>query len=247
MRWLSKLASAQFARAQTTATPTASNHFDPARLSVVCAITLTLIVLGSAGLIVSSLHNRAISESERALSNSSLIVAKQFEQTFTAVEAVQKGFYEDLSRLHLLNERSIATELGRHDVHLKLRDKVGGMPYVGSLAIINTRGKLINFSRQWPIPDLGLVDEDYVKALRADTKATSFLGSAVPDHTTGAWVTHFARKISGPDGEFLGIISARSAPIQTAAWLSSAMTASCSPAFRKMDRTLDANLPMPLP
>ena len=188
--------------------PSASNFFDPGRFIVVCVITLTLIVLGSAGLIVSSLHNRAISESERALSNSSLIVAKQFEQTFTAVEAVQKGFYEDLSRLHLLNERSIATELGRHDVHLKLRDKVGGMPYVGSLAIINTRGKLINFSRQWPIPDLGLVDEDYVKALRADTKATSFLGSAVPDHTTGAWVTHFARKISGPDGEFLGIISA---------------------------------------
>jgi diguanylate cyclase (GGDEF)-like protein/PAS domain S-box-containing protein len=188
--------------------PSASNFFDPGRFIVVCVITLTLIVIGSAGLIVSSLHNRAISESERALSNSSLIVAKQFEQTFTAVEAVQKGFYEDLSRLHLLNERSIATELGRHDVHLKLRDKVGGMPYVGSLAIINTRGKLINFSRQWPIPDLGLVDEDYVKALRADTKATSFLGSAVPDHTTGAWVTHFARKISGPDGEFLGIISA---------------------------------------
>jgi hypothetical protein len=91
--------------------PSASNYFDPARLTVVCAITLTLIVLGSAGLIVSTLHNRAISENERALSNSSLIVAKQFEQTFTAVEAVQKGFYEDLSRLHLLSERSIATEL----------------------------------------------------------------------------------------------------------------------------------------
>jgi PAS domain S-box-containing protein len=188
--------------------PSASNFFDPARLIIVCAITLTLVVLGSAGLIVSSLHNRAIAESERALSNSSLIVAKQFEQTFTAVEAVQKGFYEDLSRLHLLNERSIATELGRHDVHLKLRDKVGGMPYVGSLAIINTQGRLINFSRQWPIPDISLAHEDYVKALRADTTATSFLGSAVPDHTTGAWVTHFARKISGTNGEFLGIISA---------------------------------------
>ena len=208
MRWLSKLASAHFARAQTTATPSASNYFDPARLSIVCAITLTLIVVGSAGLIVASLHNRAIIDNERALSNSSLIVAKQIEQTFTAVEAVQKGFYEDLSRLHLLNENSIATELGRHDVHLKLRDKAGGMPYVGSLAIINTRGKLINFSRQWPIPNLSLTDEDYVKALRADTSATSFLGSAVPDHTTGAWVTHFARKISGPNGEFLGIISA---------------------------------------
>ncbi len=208
MRWLSKLASAHFARAQTTATTSASNYFDPARLSIVCAITLTLIVVGSAGLIVASLHNRAIIDNERALLNSSLIVAKQFEQTFTAVEAVQKGFYEDLSRLHLLNENSIATELGRHDVHLKLRDKTGGMPYVGSLAIINTRGKLINFSRQWPIPNLSLTDEDYVKALRADTSATSFLGSAVPDHTTGAWVTHFARKISGPNGEFLGIISA---------------------------------------
>ena len=138
--------------------------------------------MGSAALIVSSLRSRALFENERALSNSSLIVAKQFEQTFTAVEAVQKGFYEDLARLHLLNERSIATELGRHDVHLKLRDKVGGMPYVGSLAIINTRGKLINYSHHWPITRPQPHHEDYVKALTANTNATSFLRFCRSDH-----------------------------------------------------------------
>ena len=171
-------------------------------------MTLALIVVGSAGLIVSSLYNRAVSENESALSNSSLIVAKQIEQTFAAVEAVQGGLYVDLSRLRTINERSIETELARYDVHLKLRDKAGGMPYVGSLAIINTRGTLINFSRQWPVPDINVADEDYFKALKSDSNATSFLGSAVHDYAAGAWVTHFVRKITGTNGEFLGVISA---------------------------------------
>jgi hypothetical protein len=35
--------------------------------------------------------------------------------------------------------------LSRHDVYLKLRDKAASLPYVGSLTIINARGRLINF------------------------------------------------------------------------------------------------------
>ena len=94
--------------------PSASNLFDPARLIVVCAITLSLIVAGSAALITYNLRHRALVENEQALSNSALIIAKQIEQTFTAVEAVQKGFYDDLSRLPAINEQTIESDLGGH-------------------------------------------------------------------------------------------------------------------------------------
>ena len=93
MRWLSRLATAQVGRAQTTAVPSASNFFDPARLIIVCALTLALIVAGSAALITYNLRHRALVENEQSLSNSALIIAKQIAQTYTTVEAVQKGFY----------------------------------------------------------------------------------------------------------------------------------------------------------
>ena len=189
------------------ATP-ALDFFSPVQLIVAGAVTLALIVVGSAGLIAYNLHARAISENAQALSNSALIVAKQIEQTFTAVQAVERRFHDDLSALPVIDSQTIEREYTRHAVHLKLRDKAGGMPYVGALAIFNAKGQLINFSRQWPIPEVNVANEDYFKALSANRGVTSFLGGPVRDYETGSWVIHLAHKISSPNGEFLGVISA---------------------------------------
>ncbi|HEY6024762.1 MAG TPA: EAL domain-containing protein [Pseudolabrys sp.] len=205
---MSKLATAQVARVQNATATSPSPFFDPARLIVVCATTLALLVVGSATLITYNLRHRALAENEQALLNSSLIIAKQIKQTFDAVENVQKGFYEDLLRLPAISEETIESGLSRHEVHLKLRDKAGGMPYVGSLAIFNTRGKLINFSRHWPIPDANVADTEYFETLKRNPGLTSYLGEPIRSSATGPWVANLARKISGPKGEFLGVITA---------------------------------------
>src|SRR5262249_6755338 len=129
------------------------------------------------------------------------------EQLFAAVQAVERRFHDDLSGLPVIDSKTIEREYRRHSVHVKLRDKAGGMPYVGSLAIFNANGQLINFSRQWPIPDVNVANEDYFKALRASPDVMSYLSEPVRDYAD-SWVIHLAHKISGPDGEFLGVISA---------------------------------------
>jgi diguanylate cyclase (GGDEF)-like protein/PAS domain S-box-containing protein len=208
VRWLSRLASAHYARKQHSGSASALNFFSPTRLIIACAVTLSIIVVTSASLIVYNLRNRAVSENEQALSNSALIVAKQIEQTFTAVQAVQESFRNELAHLPAVTSEIITNEYRRYDVHIKLRDKAGGMPYLGSLAVFNADGQLINFSRQWPIPDINIADEDYFKALKNGSAATSELGGPVRDYATGTWVIHLAQKITGSHGQFLGVISA---------------------------------------
>ena len=73
------------------------------RLILACAVTLALIVVTSAGLIVYNLRTRAVTENAQALSNSALIVAKQIEQAFTAVQAVERRFHDDLSGLPVID------------------------------------------------------------------------------------------------------------------------------------------------
>ncbi len=199
--------SAQFARASDTAAPS-SKFFNPERMIIVCAVTLAIIVVGSASLIAFNLHTRIVSENERALSNSALIIAKQIEQTFAAVEAVQKGLSEEISRLPGISKKTLESQLSRYDVHLKLRDKAEGIPYVGSLIIYNADGKLINYSRQWPLPDINVADRDYFNVAKFDPGSTSFLSEPVRNRATGSWVTNLVRKISAPNGEFLGVLSA---------------------------------------
>jgi diguanylate cyclase (GGDEF)-like protein/PAS domain S-box-containing protein len=206
LRWFPKSVSARGTGASDAPAPS-SKFFSPERLIIVCAITLAIIVVGSASLIVFNLRNRIFSENERALTNSSLIIAKQIEQTLAAVEAVQKGFSDDISRLPGISKKTFEQQLGSYDVHLKLRDKVGGMPHVGSLIIFDANGKLINFSRQWPLPDINIADREYFNVAKLDSAPTSFLSEPVRNRATGSWVTNMVRKISGPNGEFLGVIS----------------------------------------
>src|SRR6476646_5786770 len=205
--WLTRLMSAQFARASDTAAPT-SKFFNPERMIFVCAVTLAIIVVGSASLIVFNLHTRIVSENERALANSALIIAKQIEQTFAAVEAVQKGLSEEISRLPGISKKTLESQLSRYDVHLKLQDKAEGKPYVGSLIIYNADGKLTNFPRQWPLPDINVADRDYFNIAKLDPGSTSILSEPVRNRATGSWVTNLVRKISASNGEFLGVLSA---------------------------------------
>ena len=98
--------------------------------------------------------------------------------------------------------------LSRHVVYLKLRDKAAGMPYVGSLTIINAQGRLINFSRQWPTPNINAADRDFFKAFQSNPSLTSFIGRADSQSRHRKQGCAIARKISGPNSEFLGVTTA---------------------------------------
>jgi diguanylate cyclase (GGDEF)-like protein/PAS domain S-box-containing protein len=207
VRWLSKLAS-QVARADNAAAPSPFRGSDPARLIIICALTLAFIVVSSASFIIYGTRHRALAVNEQSLSNSALIIAKQIEQILNAVENVQKSFYEDLTRPPTVSEGTFENDLRRFDVHLKLGDKAGGMPYVSTLAIFNAKGDLINFSRHWPVPHVNVSDKDYFEALKLNPGLPSYVGNPTQENGTGIWVAQLARRISGSNGEFLGVISA---------------------------------------
>jgi hypothetical protein len=90
-----------------------------------------------------NLHNRIRAVNERDLSNTTLALATQLEQFLTTVESVQAGLLKDIAALGAVDTADGDRLLSRHDVYLKLRDKAAGMPYVGSLTIINAKGRLI--------------------------------------------------------------------------------------------------------
>lgn len=198
---------ARFAPGESASIAPRFKLIGPIRLTIVGAVLLSIVVASSAGLFLSNLRNRILAENERNLSNSASILAKQIEHIFTAVESVQKSIIEQIAVFGDADSKNAQLQLSRHDVHLKLRDKAAGMPYVGSLTVIDTQGRLINFSRQWPIPDIDVTDRDFFKALQSDPHLTSFISEPVRNRATGTWVVHLARKISSANGEFLGLIS----------------------------------------
>src|SRR5216684_5417777 len=65
---------------------------------------------------------------------------------------------------------------------------------------------LINSSSTWPVPLINVADRTYFKTFKTDPKSPDTLVEPVHSRITGVWTTVIARKITGPNGEFLGAI-----------------------------------------
>ena len=110
--------------------------------------------------------------------------------------------------------------------------------------LTDARGKLINFSRSWPIPNVKIPDQDPSAVFASDPRLISFVGKPLRSPATGNWVVSIARKLTGPNGEFLGVVQGAmelqyfeksfglSRLIRIARLRCSAATASCWPVIR---------------
>ena len=178
----------------------------PARLLLICGLLLAAAVTVGTGLILSNLRERALIGRESVLRNIALIVAEQTNRAFQAADLIQTHLIERMHSLGVASGEDFEREMSGRDVHLTLKDKIGSLPHIDALMVISARGKLINSSRTWPIPEVNASDQDYFKALQSDPRLTSFLSAPVRDGRTGAWTIYLAQKFVGPNGEFLGLL-----------------------------------------
>jgi PAS domain S-box-containing protein len=178
----------------------------PIRLLITAGLLLIVAIGVSIAALVYELRDRVLSDRERELANFTLVLAEQADQTFHAVELVQDSLIEHLRTIGISSREDFESKMSGHDLHLRLRDKVSGLLHVAAVTLINAEGKLINFSRYWPIPPVDVSDRDYFNALKSDPNLNSFLSMPVQNRGTGTWTIFFARKVSARNGEFVGLV-----------------------------------------
>jgi diguanylate cyclase (GGDEF)-like protein/PAS domain S-box-containing protein len=179
----------------------------PITLPIVCAVALIMAIAAGTSILLFHFRDRALADGERELTNTALILAEQSDQAFQAVDVVEKSLIEQIQSRGILSSEDFERQMSGQDMHLILKDKIIGLPYAASVSLFNSEGKLINFSRFWPIPALNVADQDHFKALKFDAHLTSVVSGPVLNQTTRTWNVYLARKITGPNGEFLGAVS----------------------------------------
>jgi hypothetical protein len=177
-----------------------------ARLLVLCGALLVAAVAVGTGFILSNLRNRALADCERELRNIAVVLAEQTDRAFQAVEFIQSSLIERMQVLGIGSAEDYERMMSGYDVHLMLKEKVSGWPHIGSITLINSQGKLFNFSRFWPLPDIDVTDREFYRVLKSDARPTSFMGEPVRNRATGSWTIHLVRRVAGTNGEFLGLV-----------------------------------------
>lgn len=178
----------------------------PIQLLVLCGILFIGAVVSSTVLLLSNLHQRALTENSRELNNIGLMLSEQTDRAIRATELLEDSLIERMQALGVTSPESYEQLMSGHDMHLFLKEKAAGWPHIGSLTLINAKGTLFNFSRSWPLPKIDVTDREFFNVLRSDRQLQTFMGEPVRNRATGTWTIHLVRKVSGPRGEFLGLI-----------------------------------------
>ena len=127
---------------------------------------VAIIALGTAAAILTA-HGSAVSLAQRELQNMAFVLAARANSEFEAIERVQTNLIERIEENLDLPE-DFERKFSGSDVHGMLKEKHLGLPYVGAFSLLDAQGKLFNFSRRWPAPNIDVSDRSFFTELKSN-------------------------------------------------------------------------------
>lgn len=170
------------------------------------ALLIAGIAFGTA-MMVSHFRERALNDSNRELENTVLLLARHFDQQFEEFEVVQKELVGYIRSTGIASTEAFKRQMSSQDMRQILKNKSNGSPDVASINIFDSDGMLIN-SSVWPRPAVNVAARAYFKAAKLDPASTQASIELVRSRLAGkGWTALISRTITGPSGEFLGLVT----------------------------------------
>jgi signal transduction histidine kinase/CheY-like chemotaxis protein len=178
----------------------------PSRVMMVLAASL--IVAIATGMTIEIVHQlrHEIESKIRENTNLAYALAEETSRSLENVDLIVKGAMADVTAHGVTSSDTYLATMGTEAVYYALRERLIGAPQLDAIALIAGNGKLINYSRHWPIPLINVVDQDYFKALSSDAARQRFISGPVQNRDNGTWTIYLARSIRASDGTFIGLV-----------------------------------------
>ncbi|MGH7094591.1 MAG: sensor histidine kinase [Stellaceae bacterium] len=175
------------------------------RLTLVGVIVVGGIML-AAGFAIWNRREDALARSRRETTNLSVVLAAQSGRTLQAVDLVLQEMQELVRSDRVATPDQFRDLLGTEKVHRFIVDRLRSLPQADAVSLVDDRGRIVNFSRAWPIPRIDTSDRDFYAHFREHNDPDLFIGKPVFNKVTGARVITLTRRITTPNGTFLGIV-----------------------------------------
>ena len=179
---------------------------NPIRWLIVGGVFLIAAITIGATIMAENFRERALNSSARELDNTVLLLTRHFDQQLQDFGAIQEDIVSFVQSSGIDTSEQYKRRMSGADIHMMLKAKIDALSYVGGINLFDADGVLINSSSAWPVPAVNVGDRAYFEAFKSDPHSPSLLVEPFHSRVTGAWTTVLARKLTGPNGEFLGTI-----------------------------------------
>ncbi|ABD90147.1 bifunctional diguanylate cyclase/phosphodiesterase [Rhodopseudomonas palustris] len=188
--------------------PNSITRRDPTRWLMLCGVLLISSIVIATALIIDQFRERALQNSERELSNTALLLARHFDRELDDVAAVQ----DDIATQLQLSSPGGFAGMGTLNAHELLRAKLSGAHDVSGINLFDARGILINSSERWPVPDVSIADRAYFGTLASGETREQSAIELVQGRLSQGWSLVLSRRLNGPNGEFVGLLTRGMSP-----------------------------------
>ncbi len=180
-------------------------------LIVVGVLLIASIVVGTA-ITVLNFRERALTNRERELENTVLLLARHFDRQLHDFEAIQNDVVRRIERSGVASPEEFRRQVSTERFHANLRGLADGLSDVAGIHVFDANGQLINSSQSWPVASVNIADQSYFRDFAADDRSPRVRLAPVNSRYTAGWTTVIARKVVGPNGQFLGVVSRDMSP-----------------------------------
>ena len=179
---------------------------------ILCGSFLIAAITIGTVLAIGEFREQALGNSERELENTVLLLTRHFDQQFENSDITTNDLISKMQFSEIASPEAFKSQMSGPDAHQMLKSKTSALSYIGDVNIFDSDGKLVNSSGDGPLPAGSIADRAYFKAFKSNPELKGFWVEPARALFTGGWTTVFARRLSGPDGVFLGVLGRRVDP-----------------------------------
>jgi diguanylate cyclase (GGDEF)-like protein len=183
----------------------------PIRWLITGGVFLIAAIAIGTTIMVDNFRERAINSNERELENTVLLLARHFDQQLEDFTVILKDVAAQIHSDGLTAEM-FRGQLATLAWHESLRTKMGAYSDVAGINVFDADGRLINSSEVWPVPEVSIADRGFFRSFKAGTESSPILIELAQGRIGKGWATIIAQRVTGPQGEFIGVITRAIAP-----------------------------------
>ena len=183
-----------------------SNVRRNSRLILGASIILAIIFVINA--VISGYLLRRNTTEDRAdqLATLTLILSEHTSQVIFSANTVLNSIDDVVYAAKIEDEKSYRKFTSNKNQFELLEEKTKSNSILDVTTFVANDGKVLNFSRSYPAPEINLADRDYFIYLKNHNDLETFYSAPVQNKGNGKWVFYLARRVNGAHDEFLGVI-----------------------------------------
>jgi diguanylate cyclase (GGDEF)-like protein len=168
---------------------------------------LALLILVGGGVAVLDLYRREIAEAKVEMRDLGIVLAAQTSGQIRLIELFFQAVQSRGQDLGIRTPEGFRLRLGDEDTHRFLSERTRSLPQVNAISLFDADGALVNTSRDpAPPPPVNVSNRDYFLHARDFPEDGVFVGVPAVSPGSGLMSCFLSRRISGPDGSFLGVM-----------------------------------------